>query len=138
MGITYIDRVATAEEHRLLAERVGWADAFPWEAMPGSLAGSYCGTVALTGDAQVVGMGRAVGDGAFFFYLQDIAVDPEYQALGIGGELIRRLIDQVRGLTGGEAFIGLFATDAAIPLYRRAGFDDQGPLSGMWQVLGSP
>ena len=138
MEITYTDRVPTPQEHRTLAARVGWTDAFRWDAMPASLAGSCCGCVATTPGGTLVGMGRVVGDGAFFFYLQDIAVDPEHRGRGIGGELTDRLLAQVRTLAGGDAFIGLFATDAALSLYRRAGFDDQTRMRGMWQIARTP
>lgn len=138
MEITYTNRVPTPQEHRALGERVGWADTFRWDAMPASLAGSCCGTVAVTSDGTVVGMGRVVGDGAFFFYLQDLAVDPEHRARGIGRELTERLLAQVRVIAGGDAFLGLFATESAVPLYRRAGFDDQTQMRGMWQIVHTP
>ncbi len=138
MQITYTDRVPTLLEHRALAERVGWTDAFRWEAMPASLAGSCTGTVATTPDGTVVGMGRVVGDGAFFFYLQDIAVDPQHGGRGIGSEITERLLAQVRDMAGGDAFVGLFATEAAATLYRRAGFDDKTQMRGMWQIVRTP
>ena len=135
MALTYVERVPTYEEHRALAERVGWRDAFRWEAIPGSLAGSCCGVVVID-DGRVVGMGRAVGDGAFFFYLQDIAVDPDRRREGIGREITRRLVAQVHRMAGGDAFIGLFATDEAVGLYRAMGFDDAS-MHGLWQVVRS-
>ena len=134
--VTYVDRIPTVAEHRALAERVGWADSFRWDAMPASLAGSCCGTVAMAADRRVIGMGRAVGDGAFFFYLQDIAVDPDHQRAGIGREITRRLVAQVHRMAGGDAFVGLFATDGAVALYRAAGFDDSA-MHGLWQVVRS-
>lgn len=45
--------------------------------MPASLAGSCCGTIALTSSGDLVAMGKAVGDGAFFFYVQGMAVHPD-------------------------------------------------------------
>ena len=134
--IMYVDRVPTYAEHRALAERVGWRDSFRWDAIPASLAGSCCGVVATDGDGRVVGMGRAVGDGAFFFYLQDIAVDPDHQRSGIGREITKRLVAQVHRMAGGDAFIGLFATEEAVGLYRAMGFDDSS-MHGLWQVVRS-
>ena len=51
--------------------------AAPWygeEATRSALAGSLFGVVALRGP-EIVGMGRVVGDGTVFFYLQDIALN---------------------------------------------------------------
>jgi hypothetical protein len=42
-------------------------------------------------DQHVVGMGRVVGDGALFFYIQDVAVLPAYQASGLEGDITKRL-----------------------------------------------
>jgi len=83
---TYVfdNRIPTLPEHRFLSDQVGWADSFRWSAMAASLAGSCCGTVVFTPSGHMVGMGRVVGDGAFFFYLQDIAVAPEHRDAGLG------------------------------------------------------
>ena len=35
-------------------------------------------------EGKAVGMGRFVGDGAMYWYIQDMAVLPEYQGRGIG------------------------------------------------------
>lgn len=135
MSYRLVDRVPTPDEHRALAVSVGWGDAFRWDAMPASLQGSCCGVVALSDDGIPVAMGRVVGDGAFFFYLQDIAVRPESQGQGLGTRLTERLLDLVRERSGGDAFVGLFATAEAQPVYARLGFDGKSSMAGMWQML---
>ena len=77
-----------------------------------------------------------VGDGAFFFYLQDIAVLPDHRDAGLGCPIIDHLLDQIAARAGGDAFVRLFATDRAGPLYRRAGFTGDA-MTGMWQMLRS-
>lgn len=133
---TFLDRIPTIAEHHGLSNHVGWADSFRWEAMAASLAGSCCGTVVFDGIGQLVGMGRVVGDGAYFFYLQDIAVAPDHRGAGLGARIIDRLLDQIAARAGGDTFVGLFATDRAGPMYRRAGFTSDG-MTGMWQMLRS-
>ncbi len=135
MSYELVDRVPTPDEHRALAESVGWHGAFRWDVMPASLAGSCCGVVAVADDGSTVAMGRVVGDGAFFFYLQDIVVRPDLQGHGLGTRVTERLLDQVHALAGGDAFVGLFATAEAQPVYARLGFDGESPMKGMWQVL---
>ena len=135
---TYVfeNRIPTLPEHRFLSDQVGWADSFRWSAMAASLAGSCCGTVVFDPTGHLVGMGRVVGDGAFFFYLQDIAVAPDHRGAGLGAGIIDRLLDQIVARAGGDAFVGLFATDRAGPVYRRAGFTCDA-MTGMWQMLRS-
>lgn len=126
-------RVPTPEEHRHLANRVGWAHAFNWRALPESLAASLGGVVAMKGD-RVVGMGRLVGDGHMYVYVQDVAVDPSHQGQGIGQQIIDALLELIREVAPGPVFVGLFATDAALPLYERNGFSPGG-MQGMFRIV---
>ncbi len=126
-------RLPTPSEHRHLSERVGWGHAFNWDALPASLESSVFGVVAIDGD-EAVGMGRIVGDGAMYAYIQDVAVDPDYQGRGIGQRIVAALLGHIRTSATGPVFVGLFATDAALPLYERNGFTS-GDMTGMFQVL---
>lgn len=126
-------RVATPAEHRRLTEAAGWGDAFDWPTLPASLDGSLFGVVALAGDAAV-GMGRLVGDGVKYFYVQDVAVDPAWQGRGIGQAIVDALLAWVGEVAPSTAFVGLFATEEAMQLYRRNGFDTEG-LTGMVRLV---
>jgi GNAT superfamily N-acetyltransferase len=126
-------RLPTADEHRALAESVGWVHAFAWANLPGSLAASLFGVVAVTGDG-VIGMGRLVGDGVMYFYIQDVAVHPDFQRHGVGQAIVEALLAHIRAVAPANAFVGLFATADAMPLYRRNGFTE-GDLTGMVQVI---
>jgi len=131
---SFADRVPTASEHRALAEAVGWRHAFDWDAMPASLAASPGGVVAHHRD-EVVGMGRLVGDGVFYFYVQDVAVHPDHQGRGLGSEILRRLVDQVDALAPPRGFVGLFAAGSSASLYARHGFAAHEGMTGMFRVV---
>lgn len=103
--------------------------------MPSSLAGSCCGAVVLDEAGAIVAMGRVVGDGAFFFYIQDVAVHPQHRGRGLGTVVVERLQAQVVALAGGTAFLGLFSTPEAESLYQGTGFGPRPGLTGMWQIL---
>lgn len=128
-----VDRMPTPAEHRSLSEAVGWAHSFDWSTMPASLAGSLAGVVAEL-DGEVVGMGRLVGDGVLYFYVQDVAVLPAYQGQGMGRALVDRLLQHVERLAPANAFVGLFATPEAVALYASRGFTS-GDMQGMFRVL---
>jgi GNAT superfamily N-acetyltransferase len=102
--------------------------------MPASLAGSVCGVVVHDEDAHLVAMGRVVGDGAFYFYVQEVVVHPDHQGRGLGRAVLHRLRDQVLATAGGDCFLGLFATPEAEKLYASEGFGSE-VMTGMWQVL---
>jgi ribosomal protein S18 acetylase RimI-like enzyme len=130
---TLEDRMPTPAEHRRIAQTVGWGETFDWASHPASLAGSTLGVVAVA-DAVTVGMGRVVGDGVMYFYIQDVAVDPEYQGRGIGRAILDRLLDLIADRAPAPAFVALFATPAGEPLYRGAGFTP-GDMTGLFQIV---
>jgi GNAT superfamily N-acetyltransferase len=129
-----VDRVATLEEYRHICTEVGWAEVMNFDAAATALPRSLYGVVAVL-DNQVVGMGRIVGDGAIFYYLQDVAVLPEHQGLGLGTQIVDRLVTLVRANAPEKAFFGVFAAEGTLPFYQRFGFDQHPALTGMFQVV---
>jgi ribosomal protein S18 acetylase RimI-like enzyme len=128
-------RLPTVDEHARLFERVGW----PWygeEATRLALEGSSFGAVATSGEV-VVGMARVVGDGSVFFYLQDLAVDPDVQRLGVGSSLVRALVRTAELRSAGPTFVGVFATPMAVDLYERHGFGPSDLIALVSQPAGS-
>lgn len=67
-------------------------------------------------EGKLVGVSRALSDFAFCTYLSDLAVDEQYQKLGIGKELIRQT-----KLASGKAKLILLAAPKAIPYYPKIG-----------------
>ena len=132
-NIIIADRIATCDEHRRIAEAVGWSEAFDWRTLPSSLEGSVSGVVALAGQ-HVVGMGRLVGDGVKYFYIQDVAVIPAYQGQGVGKAIIDRLLLQVARTASSTAFVGLFSTEQAKEVYSSRAFTT-GDMTGMFRLV---
>ena len=112
-------RIPTVDEFRAIAEAVGWLDHFEWDVMDASLASSLFGVVALH-DGRVVGTARLVGDGARYFYVQDVMVIPEHEGEGIATQLTEQLIAWARQTP--KAFVGLFASPEAVGVYEDLGF----------------
>jgi GNAT superfamily N-acetyltransferase len=83
-------------------------------------------------------MGRVVGDGALYLYLQDVVVHPDHQRRGLGTALVTELIGQVRAAAPDGAFVGLFAAPGSERLYRRHGFGAPPGLTAMVRILGEP
>ncbi|HEV2128329.1 MAG TPA: GNAT family N-acetyltransferase [Thermomicrobiales bacterium] len=126
-------RVPSPEEHRRIAESVGWARGSDWPSVPRSLERSLFGVVAMTGD-RAVGMGLLVGDGVLYFYIQDLAVNPAWRGRGVGQMIVETLLAYIREVTPAAAFVGLFATPDALQLYQRNGFSD-GDMTGMFRLV---
>lgn len=79
---------------------------------------------------EVVGMGRLVGDGVMYWYLQEIIVLPEYQGKGIGTGIVNYLLEYIKKHTEDETFtsVGLTAAEGKTSFYERFGFQNS---SGM-------
>lgn len=119
--ITFEERVPSAAEQRAVAESVGWDDHFDWASLPASLRGSEQGVVARDGE-RVVGVGRLVGDGVRYWYVQDVMVRPDAADQGIASGIVERLLERVRRVAPAEAIVGLFASPEAIGVYEELGF----------------
>ena len=100
------------------------------EALPRSLH-----AVMASKDDEAVGMGRIVGDGSIFFYIQDVAVDPRFQGQGTGHRILEALVGWVHAHAPEKAFLGLFAASGAQSLYERFAFASHPGLVGMFQVI---
>ena len=77
----------------------------------------------------VVGMGRVIGDGGWYFHITDMAVVPDHQRRGIGTALLTRLIGRIESEAPPDAYITLLADEPGRPLYRRHGFVETAPDS---------
>lgn len=126
-------RPPTPEEYRRLCTAVGWEPVINFDAAEASLERSLFCCVALDGD-EAVGMGRVVGDGAIYFYVQDVAVAPPHQGHGLGGQILASLVEWIRAQAPPQAFVGLFAAAGTEPFYRRFGFEAHAGLTGMFQT----
>ena len=127
------ERRPSLAEYRAICEDVGWGAVINFEAAAASLQASIHAVVALAGD-DVVGMGRIVGDGAVYFYVQDVAVLREHQGNGLGARILGALVDWLLANAPDQAFLGLFAVAGTEPFYRRFGFEAQPGMTGMFQV----
>ena len=84
----------TAQVVRLF-QSVGWVSANYPEALHKALLGSSTVISAWDGD-RLVGLVRALDDGAMLAYVHYVLVDPEYQGNGIAGHMIEMLKDKYR------------------------------------------
>jgi GNAT superfamily N-acetyltransferase len=105
----------------------------------GVLAGSWAFCHAVhTGTGEVVGMGRLLGDGGWYFHVADMAVLPSHQRRGLGDAILTVLLDKIRSGAPPGAFVSLFADPAGRRLYQRHGFAVSTASEGMTQVLNTP
>lgn len=69
-------------------------------------------------DGRLVGVGRALADGADCAYICDVALLPSHQGLGLGKEIVARLVN----LSSGHKKIILYSVPGKEPFYKKLGF----------------
>ena len=81
-------------------------------------------TVKAVCDGKVVGMGRLIGDGAMYWFIQEVCILPEYQGLGIGKGIVNRMITFVEQscVSGERVTIQLMAAKGKEEFYKKLGF----------------
>lgn len=79
-------------------------------------------SVCILKDNEPIGIGRVVGDGAIYFYVQDVIVLPEYQGQGIGRMIMEYIEQYLTKTAHHNSFIGLMAAEGTQPFYHRFGY----------------
>ena len=133
MNVTYRPIHAEDFEHvRQLLIDVGWGSRVEDQSRFAQMMRGATHTVVAFDGNRVVGFGRALTDGASNGYISTLAVAPDCRRLGIGTELVRRLMDVqvppgqmtwvLRAGHGSEEFwnrLGFTRSDCAMELPRR-------------------
>ncbi|MDH3687272.1 MAG: GNAT family N-acetyltransferase [Myxococcales bacterium] len=120
-SIEVVDRLPTLEEYLELTSAVGWSSYVTAETAKVALAHSLFAVVAER-DGRAVAMARIVGDGALFFYVQDVAVLPNCQGTGLGAAVMDRSMAWLDSNAPDRAFVGLFSAAGKARFYTRYGF----------------
>nr|WP_288294615.1 GNAT family N-acetyltransferase [uncultured Granulicatella sp.] len=89
----------TVEDVLLLYEAVGWTNyTTKPEMLKAAFENSLHVLAAFTEEGILVGVLRAVGDGASILFIQDILVTPEYQHQGIGTKLLQQTLKKYKNV----------------------------------------
>ncbi|GAB3597632.1 GNAT family N-acetyltransferase [Angustibacter peucedani] len=136
-GYRVVDGVAPLDRYLALRRDAGLTPVSPPQgeaALPGSWFGCH---VVHEATGEVVGMGRVIGDGGWYFHVVDMAVQPDHQRRGLGDAVLSRLLAEIRDHAPSGAYVSLMADAPGRRLYERHGFLDRAPGTvGMAQWLG--
>jgi GNAT superfamily N-acetyltransferase len=120
-----LEMLPSLADYRRLRAAVGWSELSP-EAVEKGLESSLYSVCVCHGE-EVVGCGRVVGDGAVYFYIQDVIVLPEHQGQGLGARIMNRIMAYLEGHAHRNSFIALMAAKDAAGFYERYGFTRRPP-----------
>jgi len=109
-----------ADEFLALREKLGW-QSIAVSAAEMSLTNSLF-HVTIYHDVELVAMGRIVGDGVMYFYIQDVVVAPAYQGFGLGAALMAQIESYLSTVATKGSTIGLLAAQGKEAFYARYGY----------------
>ena len=71
---------------------------------------------------KLIGMGRVIGDGGMYFYIQDVIVHPDFQGERIGGSIMQAIEEYLLKVTKAGATVGLLSAKGKESFYSRYGY----------------
>jgi GNAT superfamily N-acetyltransferase len=131
-----IDRPPTPDEYKAVSEAVGWGLLINFDAVSQALSGSLFACVVRFGD-ETIGMGRIIGDGALYFWVQDLMVLPEHRGSGVGRMLMRRITRWLNENAPAKAMVIVLAPHGQEPFYERFAFERSAGMTFMLSVQGT-
>jgi len=122
MDIKLLSNVLAAKDFVRLRKIVGMTETPLYQAEKALNNGLL--TVAAFDNDALVGMGRLVGDGIMYWYIQDVSVLPEYQGKGIGKKIIDKIIEHIdkNSIPETRVTVGLIAAKDKELFYEKLGF----------------
>ncbi len=109
-----------------LYSSVGWT---VYAAAPDMLKRAYAGSMCVLGaydGEKLVGIVRAVGDGASIMFIQDLLILPRYQRMGIGTRLMNALMEKYGNMYQTELMTD--NEERTVAFYRSLGFKEAGEM----------
>lgn len=120
MKIKIESRRILVNEYQQIRETTGW-DMHEDNVVEKALRNDLY-SVCIYADHKLIGIGRVVGDGYIYFYIQDIIVTPYYQGKGIGKIIMDFIEEYLSRTTNNNSFIGLMAAADAHSFYTKYGY----------------
>ena len=134
MTFTIEKRPLKTEEYQLLRASTNWpvhTDETVAKALRSDLF-----SVCVLEKGNPIGIGRIVGDGALYYYIQDVIVLPDYQKRGVGKLVMMEIEKYLNKNCAKNAFIGLMAAKGVEGFYKKFGYvlrSEDAP--GMYKIV---
>lgn len=93
-------------------------------------------SVCILDKRKTIGIGRVIGDGAIYYYIQDVIVHPQYQDKGIGKMIMKSIENYLVQAASDNAFIGLMAAEGVKNFYKKFGYRERPQEKpGMYKIV---
>lgn len=126
-SISFIETLPDIEDYWDLFQTTGWNDEYKLTKLDiaNAIKNSWY-AVSIFDSNRLVGFGRVICDGIHHALIVDIIVHPDYQNIGLGSELLNRIVTKCKNQQIRD--IQLFAADNRCSFYEKFGFEKR-PLN---------
>ncbi len=122
------DKPIPAEAVERLLKQTEWGADRPRNNIQTMIDGSLC--LSVWQNATLVGFARAVTDGVYRAFIEDVVIDEALRGQGIGSEMMRRFNDKLAHIE----LVMLGCGEERIPFYERLGFARVAmPIMQIWR-----
>ena len=85
---------------------------------------------------ELVAMARVIGDGAIYYYIQDLIVHPDFRNQGVATSVMNKIDAYISKNAAHNSFIGLMAAEGTEGFYTNFGFGKRpGNAPGMFKYI---
>lgn len=120
LEIKFVKNWSEAEIAKLYKAGGWWKESWSSSNINNMIKGSFVFAIAIDDNGKTIGMGRVLSDGISDGYIQDLVVLPEYRDLGIGKQIVNKLVNHC--LSKGIRWIGLIAEPGNEIFFSSLGF----------------
>lgn len=134
MSFKIEERKITRKEYQFLRATTGWK-MFEDKVIEKALKNDLY-SICIFDEDKIIGIGRVIGDGEIYFYIQDVIVHPEYQGKKVGKMIMESIEDFLQNNSNKNSFIGLMAAKGVKDLYKKYGYTERAEDSpGMYKYI---
>lgn len=114
------DEPPSASDFALIRTLVGWEN--PQLSILQISIDSSLFWVSVYLDNKLIGCGRVIGDGAMYFYVQDVIIHPLHQKQGLGTKIMQYVSQYIAAYCPSGSTVGLLAAKGKEEFYLKHGF----------------
>jgi ribosomal protein S18 acetylase RimI-like enzyme len=118
--IRFVNKWSVEEIVNLYKAGGWWKESWSSLYINNMIKGSFVFAIAIDDKDKTIGMGRVLSDGISDGYIQDLVVLPKYRYLGIGKQIVNKLVNHC--LSKGIRWIGLIAEPGNEIFFSSLGF----------------
>lgn len=119
--LVFKEEPPTAKEYIEMRKNAGWFAYKDLDAVERGFANSLY-NISVRKNGKLIAMGRVIGDGSVYFYIQDIIVSKEYQKKGIGTQIMNKIMSYIDTVAMNNARVGVFTALNKEPFYEKFDF----------------